>query len=362
MNKLSVGFLAFMFIAFAFAACNRTNSDSRSADQSTQLVVTAATTALRETAGEDARVLQRLHKGDILQVLSQVSHFTTRLHQQGKTYDEPWLLARTTNGIKGWVYAADVQLDVTDEAARRVFALENRLQSLTDAAFTTRLARYRQEYASIATAADFAAVFRSGRTHCDSLVNILTTKVAPSSDKPGDLFWIGELFPGYMPQLVAEGTAYYLFEDYRQWLAAAQKTPETDDDELIQLFISAFPEDSIAYFFPVWTIQTTDYTGHSLLGRGHHFRLLQQAQTLLTHSRRFEPEIVKLKIDLLNDMTQAGVSYWESPEKIVAELDAIWSAGLNLWTPADKIALQTRREQLENPENFGILVNQQAGF
>ena len=34
-----------------------------------------------------------------------------------------------------------------------------------------------------------------------------------------------------IPQLIAEGTAYYLFNDYKKWLEIAQQTPSKEDDE-----------------------------------------------------------------------------------------------------------------------------------
>lgn len=353
-------FFAWLFLFSAVTACisSHKESDSRTSEATPRLVVTARSALLREQAGQDSRVLQTLAKGDALFALPEVSSFTTPLKLQGKAYNEPWLSVRTAGGVKGWIYASDVQLDSPDEKAARRFLLECRLQSLAGPAFKTQLAQYRQKYAAIASADDFAAAFRLGRNHADSLVSVLSGMTTPTTD----LFWLGELFPGYAPQLVAEGTAYYLFEDYRQWLQKAGQTPESDDDELTLLFISAFPDDSIAYFFPAWTIQTADYTGHSLLGRGKHLQLLQHAQQLLNRSRRFEPEILQLKTDLLNDITQAGVTYWESRDKIIAEVDNILTANLNLLTPADKIALQTRRSHLENPETYGIQVNQQAGF
>jgi len=353
---------AALLLAASCVSRNKDAEQNREEGQASRLDVVASPALLREAAGENAKVIQRLPKGATLFALPEVSRFTTPLQLQGKTYDEPWLLVKTSEGAKGWVYAADVQLHSSEESARRLFNLENRLQSLAGAPFRARLSQYREEYQAIADADDFAVVFRNGRTQCDSLINVLAARVTPANSAPADLFWLGEVCPGYAPQLVAEGTAYHLFEDYRQWLQKARQTHESDDDELIQLFISAFPEDSIAYFFPVWTIQTTDYSGHSLLGRGRHLFLLRQVQTLLARSKRFEPEITALKADLLNDMTQAGVTYWESREKIIAELDAILAADFSFWSPADKIALQTRRNQLERPEDYGIQVNQQAGF
>jgi len=81
----------------------------------------------------------------------------------------------------------------------------------------------------------------------------------------------------------------------------------------------------------------------------------------LQKSDLFGEEIRFWKSLLLNDITQPDVNYWEKREKIVAELDTILVRNYPILTEADKIALQTRRKQFENPVENKISVNQQAG-
>ncbi|MBK7338543.1 MAG: hypothetical protein IPJ00_21435 [Saprospirales bacterium] len=66
--------------------------------------------------------------------------------------------------------------------------------------------------------------------------------------------------------MVAEGTVYTLFADYGAWRRRAEETEGKEDDAFFDLCIRFFPEDSIAYFFPAYFIQTWDYGGTACWG------------------------------------------------------------------------------------------------
>ncbi|MBK8703189.1 MAG: SH3 domain-containing protein [Saprospiraceae bacterium] len=101
---------AVLLLAAACVSRNKDAERNREEGQPARLDVIASAAFLREAAGENAKVIQRLPKGASLFALPEVSRFTTPLQLQGKTFDEPWLLVKTPDGAKGWVYAADVQL------------------------------------------------------------------------------------------------------------------------------------------------------------------------------------------------------------------------------------------------------------
>ena len=107
-------------------------------------------------------------------------------------------------------------------------------------------------------------------------------------------------------------------------------------------------------------MQTWDYGGHSLLGQGRHFNLLNEANDLLSKSKLFEKPILELKIEILDDISAEHVTYWEPQEKILEEMKKIISADFDFLTNEDKIILKTRYEQFKKPKANKIEVNHRA--
>lgn len=331
-------------------------------DQRAKLVVVANQLRLREQPGENGAVLKTISKGETLYDLEEVSNFSTRIELEGKAYNEPWLKVETSEGESGWVYACPLFFQMEKPGKLSGFLMEKKLEMLVGQYNAQRLKIYKESYYNVNTAAGFASVYKTGRNLRDTLVTMLETKVEPEPDnRMPDLFWLNQTFPGYLPQLVAEGSAYYLFEDYREFLQLANKTPGTEDDEFLEVCLTAFPEDSIEYFYPAWKIQTWDYGGHSLLGRGIHDAMLSKLDKLLKKSDLFLEQIDDMRQDILNDMTGSYVTYWETSDKILEEIDAILKADYELLSDQDKIALETRKGQFENLEESDIEVNHKSG-
>lgn len=331
-------------------------------DQREQLLVHANEVRLRAQPGQDGEVVATAKKGEALFDLETVSNFSTRIELSGQTFNEPWLKVATKDGTKGWVYACPLFFRMEKSGQLATFLLEKKLEMLVGKHNAERLRVYAASYQNVNTEAGFATVFRAGLSLRDTIVEMLETKVEPNPDEGmPDLFWLNEIFPGYLPQLVAEGTAYYLFTDFRAFLNLANKTSGQIDNEFLDICITAFPEDSIEYFYPSWKIQTWDYGGHSLLGRGKHMDMLGKMDKLLKQSDLFKEEIGRMKQDILNDMTGSYVTYWEEKEKILAEIDTIIHSNYGLFSEEEKIALNTRKEQFEAPEEHDIEVNHRSG-
>lgn len=329
----------------AFGSCqNQQQTDVGNPENA--LTVKTDRTPLRDAPGENGKVLKELEKGTALRDLEEVSEFMTRLTVQGQPLYEPWLKVEA-GALQGWVYAAAVDFgsDSTRLGAKRFQALlgKNRYE---------QTAQWRQGFENIQNQGQLAESYLKGRTLRDSLVRRLPE--GDGASPPPDLFWIRPLLPAFEPQLVAEGTAYYLFSDYRVWLQKAAQTPEREDDAFFQFCTQVFPEDSIEYFYPAWFMQTWDYGGSSLLGRGIHLRLLAEANRICTINTPFRSEILRIKAEIINDMTQEGVEYWEQPEKIIQELDAILAGNFEVLEDADRIALSTKRKHFEEPAAHGI--------
>lgn len=353
-----------MGICILASACTPgTPGDGKTRAEEPSFVVSFDGLGLRAEPGPEGAVLRRLAAGARLSDLGQVSDFTTAIRLGGIAYNEPWLYVRTRSGEQGWVYAGGLEFGGQDGgAALPPRLLEKRLQTLFGPATTDRMAAYRLAFEGVETADSFAQVYREGVALRDECIRQLQTAGNRSPESPSpDLFWLQEALPGFIPQLVAEKTSYYLFADYRQWRKSARHTPETDDDAFVDLCLAAFPEDSIEFFFPAWTIQTSDYGGHSLLGRGIHHRLLRQMDKALAQSDRFRPEIEALKKKILTDVTSPDVTYWEPVDRIVRELEAILAQPPACLLRNDRIALEGRLDQFRDPASSGIVANQRAG-
>ena len=123
------------------------------------------------------------------------------------------------------------------------------------------------------------------------------------------------------------------------------------------------PMDSVAYFFPSWFLQTWDYGGNSLLGKGTHLAILKKIDQTLSNTDLFKEEITAVKESLISDIIGQDELAYEMPQKdIIKELDQILSQGLTVLTKEDIVALRQRRKMFENPGANNIRVNQRSGY
>ncbi len=327
-----------------------------------QFVVHVERTQLRADPGENGKVLKELTRGAILYDEGEVSDFTTLITLNGIPHNEPWLKVRTDAGTIGWVYGGALSFDSERPTALTNMLIEKRLQSMFGLELATQIASYRELWKAMQTEQDFARVFQVGTKLRDTLTRVMGDRLTiQNPQEVPDLFWLQQAIPGFVPQLVAEGTGYFLFWNFKSLEEIAIKTNGTADNQFIDLNLRIFPEDSIEYFFPAWIIQTWDYGGSSLLGRGIHASLLGKMDEALSNSTLFKAEILRMKEHLINDISDSDVTYWEEQEKIVEELDTIIQSNFTILTNTDKIALTTRRLQFDEPEKHGIQLNMQAG-
>lgn len=243
--------------------------------------------------------------------------------------------------------------------------LETKVRDVLGQAMSLQLTTYRNQLKSIKTVEDVAKVYEQGIVLRDTLVEILGKYTDNlQQDSLPDLFWLKESMPTHQPQLVAEGTSYYLFSDYKKWLDIVKRSPAQEDDEFMALNLMLFPEDSIEYFYPAWFIQTWDYGGSSLLGRRIHQHILQKATDILPKISQpiFKKEILAIKDHIINDILSSETTYWERKSVVLVELDAIIKLKYAILSENDIIALQKRRHEFNEPDKYGIKLNQQSGM
>ncbi|MBV6427985.1 MAG: hypothetical protein KIPDCIKN_02508 [Haliscomenobacter sp.] len=315
---------------------------------------------LRATPGPEGKTIRGLQLGESLTDLGEVSDFTTPVQLRGIAFNEPWLKIKTSKGEEGWVYGGALSFSSRGKSASVL--LKKRLQTFFGEEVAQRIDAFRTDWETVSSSNALSACFLESAELKDELNAKLESgiQIRDSGELP-DLFWLETAIPGHIPQLVAEGTVYTLFADYGAWRRRAEETEGKEDDAFFDLCIRFFPEDSIAYFFPAYFIQTWDYGGHSLLGRGIHRQLLSGLDRLFREKSPFTPEILRMKTDLVNDITAAEGTYWEKQDAIIRELEGILEAQYPILDKADRAALSTRLKQFQTPEKFSILLNQQSG-
>jgi hypothetical protein len=141
----------------------------------------------------------------------------------------------------------------------------------------------------------------------------------------------------------------------------ASTTLSTSDDVFFQTMVAFYPTDSIESFYPVWTIQTDENDGCSQLGLGNHHAMLKHIDDALNNCPEFEPELIKAKNLLLEDILGKDVCYWQIEKKILTELNLILENNYKCLMPRDVMALKARKQMFENPQANGIRVNLRAG-
>lgn len=313
---------------------------------------------LRTAPSLKGNIISKLEAGSSVYHLGEVGKEMTVMVLDSSNFCEPWLKVKTEKGAEGWIYGARLDHSIEGEPYSQL-----RLRALLGNDLKDSLDVFKEELLLVGTSNAFEAMYHKAQEFQDEL-NRQLEKVSYDLTGPTgipDLFWLKDAVPGFVPQLVAEGTVYYLFFNYKWWLELSEKTTDDLDNAFLSICVQVFPSDSIEYFFPAWTIQTWDYGGHSLLGRGIHFGILKQLKDYNFRSDLFEKDLALFRQKLMDDITLAEVSYWVGQDKILAELDSLILMETGFLTGEDLIGLKVRRSQFMEPEKFGILLNQRSG-
>ncbi|MBX2874795.1 MAG: SH3 domain-containing protein [Saprospiraceae bacterium] len=355
------GFLFFSLFVACVSDIDSTTAPPPLPEADFDLEIVVNSGRLRKAPSPSAPILLELAKGTALHDLNQVSNHTTQISFGEEQFDEPWLLVRTADSIEGWIYARDIA-NWGKKMASPQLRHRKHLQSIFGSAGMDRLAEHRHAWESVNSATHLSNVYEKGLVLRDTFIPQLEKKSYQYNGiELPDLFWIESYIPGMVPQLVAEGTVYYLFFDYRAWLEKAKATTGQEDDRFFQLMVKCFPQDSIEYFFPAWELQTWDYGGHNLLGRGLAYDIFSDLAQFQQETALFSEPIESLKDQFLEDVTRDNIHFWEPDSLVIPELDSIIQANWSIFTPTDLIALKTRRIQLDSAEVHGINFNARAG-
>lgn len=313
---------------------------------------------VRDKAGLEGTEIARLDEGDKMVYADEMSDFTTEIKLRGVDYNDPWLKVELGDGKKGWVYAGAVKFTMNN--AGKTLAeqiVTKRLSQFFGKEKVAKIEAYQKMYAAVTTDAELAKAYQYGVNLQTELNKELEGKVDMynQSEMP-DLFWIDESLPALETALVAEGTEYYLFFDYKALLEKATQTDGTADDEFANFQIQVNPLDSTEYFFKAWYLQTWDYGGYSLLGQEKHIDLFNVMEENLKKSTVFEKGYQAIKEEMMRDLTQ-NMQYGEGKYSILVEFDKIMAADYSFMTKDDNIALETRRKMFDDPEANKLELN-----
>jgi hypothetical protein len=317
---------------------------------------------LRDQPGTEGKELVRLSLGTTIFDTGEISEFTTPMKLRGIAFDEPWLKVTTEQGVSGWIYGGALNYALNPNNPEAEALLQKRLTGFFGQDIAGAFQKYRQNYNNTNTAAQFASVYEEGLALRERLVDRLEEKIEVNYEQLPDLFWLKEAMPGYVPQLVAEGTMYHMFNDYKQFQQKAKHTNGSEDDEMAQLFFLVYQLDSVEHFFPAWFMQTWDYGGNSLLGKGIHTKVLDKMDNLIKQNSPFDKTITDLKNELLLDITNPEASgFWENQEAVTRELKSIIKKNYFVFTKEDNVALEARLKMIINAKANKIEFNARAG-
>ncbi len=317
--------------------------------------------SLREKADEKSAELEQLEPGVELADLNRVSRFLTSIYLDDRLRQEPWLWVETNSGRQGWVFAGAVLPEGAPPEQEINWIMEKRFEALFGPRLSQRWKTWKARK-DIATDSTFAQVLREGKALQDTLNQLMATLATRDPGQtPPDMYWLGETAPFFIIQQIANQSSYCLFLDYKTVARQAAQTTGDQDDQFAQIGFLAFPLDSIESALPAWVFPLSLEESCSNLGAGKHLEVLLAIEHYLQNGQYFQPELIVLKNEILNDILDKDRTYWQSREKILAELKQIRKAKLNCLTARDQLALEARQAMFESPEKNNLHLNRRAG-
>jgi len=363
MNSLPYWGVILAIVIVSISACKNSVADfwEKTEEAPVQVLVNMKKLRILDAPGLESNQMGILSMGNKADYAGEMTTETTKLKLGGVWYDEPWVSIITSEKDTGWIFGGGMTFIGEDSEEVSEILLEKKMTSFFGG-LTPTIKTYRENYANANSSEEFAEVFHDGEELRDRMVEKLEEKIPVDEveDLP-NIFWIEDIMPGYVVELVAEGTQYYLFKDFKQLHTKATQTKGQEDDVFTDLGFTVYQRDSLEYFYPSWFMQTWDYGGHSLLGDGTHNDVLALADEVNSMSDFFKEDISVFKKEILRDITDPAITYWNGQERIVTELDSIISSEYSIINTDDIISLKARKKQFEDADANEIELNVRTG-
>jgi hypothetical protein len=332
------------------------------AAKATEFITLVEDLRLRDGPGEKAAIITTLERGTLLTDAGEVSDYTSKVTLRGIRYDEPWIKVKTTKGVEGWVYAGGLEIKAYGDGKLVNALVQKKSISIFGASLTRQMNQYHHQFQQIKTEQDVAAVLSTGISLQEALSQKLLTYATPGPNAEFmDIRWLPRVFPGFVPNLVAEGTRYQVFLDYRDWGKIARKTNGIQDDLYLDVQYLIHPQDSMEYVYPAWIMETSAVDRYHLLGSGIQAQVLDKINAQYDTQNPFKELLMTIKKAVISDIIDADAVYWLPLKEVTRELDAILAKDYRIISKEERVAMETRRKQLDQPEVFQIISNVRAG-
>jgi len=320
-----------------------------------QLMVDYAQTILRSDPSEKSKEIIKLIKGQSLVDLGEVGPSESLIAQGAEVFQTPWIKVQTMDDQTGWVQAWTLK-PTYDQGD---WLLQKRLICYFGKTLEMRRNVLLQNFTNVKTEEQFAKVWRESCVLRDTFLQLQAKR--PERGIQMQFNWLGTALPGFIFQKDGMGEQPKLFADFKIWQQKALKTKGLQDDAFIQTYLLAFPKDSIESFFPAWKFQITETESASQLGVGEHLKILHQIDQALVSGLLFKSLLEALKEQLLEDIYEKNIHYWQPKEKILKEITQILADPLTCLDSRERESLNIRRKMFEDPEGSGIVVNLRSG-
>jgi len=336
-------------LLFLLTACKNKQASEN------QLVVHVEQASLRSEPSEKSRELFSLRKGQVLTDLGELGPVETQIAVGSDVFQTPWIKVQTGEHHTGWVLAWALRpaRDPGD------WLLQKRLICYFGKALAARRNSVAQNFPNLETDLQFAEMWRETVALRDTFLFMLSRR--PETGFQPEFNWLNDVFPGYLFQKIGSEEGSMLVADFRVWHQKALTTKGLQDDVFLQTCLAAFQIDSIESLYPVWKFPLSGSESASQLGLGHHLNLLRQIDRVRESGELFAPQLEALKDQILEDIFEKKQCYWQSQEKILAEMEQILTDPPKCLNAREREALNIRKRMFEDPFGNGIVVNLRSG-
>lgn len=327
------------FFLLLFHGCIR---ETKPTQNTTKLRISINNAPILQYADDASRPLTTLGAGDTVLYCNEITDFSTKRLIYGVTMQEPWLKVQTADGTVGWLYAAMVQFDALADSQLAGQVLKPRFEHFFGKRLTNRVSTFNRRYDNVSTQEAMATIFREGKGLQDSLQGVLQRRIAADSVLL-DMFWMRGMVRGMTTEFCDDRTRYEMAYDFHAWHRHAFGTRGEADEHFMKVMLVLYA-DGLQHRIRTW--QQCDKqqcpTPLSRLGSSTHLKILTACDAALGGSKCFESELLSIKTELINDITE-GDAFAQPSAAVQAEIMDILATPLpNLLQEADRSAMDAR--------------------